>query len=174
MKRVWTIAVTLTAILLISAYPLLAQRPIVDPAHRGCGSMMGKMEHRIGVYNIPNLTSEQISKIQRLKLEFQKEKLPLRTQLQIERLELQMLIAENVEQKKLEAKIDEISKTHAKLLKKRVAHHRGIRKLLTDEQKVYFDLRGFGMGRGYDRRGVGAWGHRSHKGSCEHSRMRGW
>jgi Spy/CpxP family protein refolding chaperone len=158
MKRVWSITMVVTALLLMLAHQLLAQGPPVGPAHR-CSPMMGEMKHGMGLCDIPDLSSEQISKIQKLKLGFQKEMLPLRTQLQTKRLELQTLIAENAEQKKLEAKIDEISKASAELMKKRIAHRQEIRKLLTDEQKAYFDLRGFGMGR---------------KGGFGHDRMRGW
>ncbi|MDZ7261791.1 MAG: Spy/CpxP family protein refolding chaperone [candidate division KSB1 bacterium] len=148
MKRAW---IMMTALVLILSQPLLAQRPPAGPPAGGFEPLMGP---GMGLYDIPDLTPEQSSKIQKLELEFQKNTLPLHTQLQTKQLELRTLIIENAELSKLEAKIDEISKARAELMKKRIAHRLEIRKLLTDEQKAHFDLQGFDLGpRGGPRPG---------------------
>lgn len=127
-------------IALVAAYPVLAQQ-----AESGC--CKGKTAHGMQACKIPNLTTEQLSMIQKLKLEFEKEMLPVRTKMQSLKLDLRTLNAENADLKKIEAKIDEISKVCAELQKRRIAHHREIRNLLTDEQKAFFDLRcAAGMG----------------------------
>lgn len=118
-----------------------------------CGKGRGQMGLTGGLYNIPNLTSEQTSKIQKLQLNFQKEMLKSRTNLQTKQLELQTLLDENAEQKKIDAKIDEIAKIRAELMKKGISHRGEVRKILTDEQKAYFDLRSFGSGYGNGWRG---------------------
>ena len=98
-----------------------------------------------GIMGIPDLTADQIQQIQKLKLQHQKEMLPLKTELKAKRLELKSLILENADQKKIDAKIDDIGKAMTKLMKKKVAHRMAIRKLLTEDQKVYFDARPFLM-----------------------------
>lgn len=140
--------VTVLAILigaLFIALPLFA-------CGRNDAGYCDKGKHRMGLtgglYNIPNLTSEQTSKIQKLQLNFQKEMLLSRTNLQTKQLELQTLLNENAEQKKIDAKIDEIAKIRTELTKKGIQYRNEVRKILTDEQKAYFDLRGFGPGYG--------------------------
>ena len=118
-----------------------------------CGKGQGNKERTGGLYNIPNLTSEQTSKIQKLQLNFQKEMLKSRTHLQTKQLELQTLLNDNAEEKTIDAKIDEIAKIRTELMKKGISHRREVRKILTDEQKAYFDLRGFGSGYGNGWRG---------------------
>ncbi|MBE0460675.1 MAG: periplasmic heavy metal sensor [Candidatus Aminicenantes bacterium] len=143
MKKVKTMMTAVIALALISAYPILAQK-----AERGHQKEKMRSCKAMGTYCIHSLTTEQISKIQKLKLEHQKEILPLRQKMQTIHLELRALISEGADQKKLEAKIDESGKIRTEIQKKALAHHQEIRKLLTDEQKVYFDLRCSGMGHG--------------------------
>jgi len=113
-----------------------------------CGKGRGYMERTGGLYNIPNLTSEQTSKILKLQLNLQKEMLKSRTNLQTKQLELQTILNDNAEEKKIDAKIDEIAKIRTELMKKGISHRGEVRKILTDEQKAYFDLRGMGQGKG--------------------------
>lgn len=106
-----------------------------------------------GKYNIPDLTTEQLGKIQKLKLEHQKAVLPLQMQLQTKRLELQTLIIEDASWKKIVEKIEEIGKIRIEIQKKQVAQQVAIRNLLTDEQKVHFDARRFGHKGGFGIKG---------------------
>ena len=115
MKKLRTAVIVVTTLALISGYPLLAQKA-------GCGHSMEKMGQGMSACNIPNLTAEQISKIQKLKLEFQKEILPLRQKMQTIRLEMRTLISEGADQKKLEAKIEESGKIRIEIQKKALAH----------------------------------------------------
>jgi len=131
--------VTAAVVLLLAAYPILAQ-----PAGQEHGAE--KMKACAGAYGIPNLTAEQVSKIEKLKLQFEKEMLPLRQKMQTLNLEMRTLMAEGADLTKLGAKIDEMSKVRAEIQKKGLAHRQQIRSLLTDEQKTYFDRRGCGMG----------------------------
>ena len=99
-----------------------------------------------------NLTSEQMARIQTLRLEFQKEILSLRTQLQTQYLELRTMYLNEIDQAKINAKIDQISKLEVEFEQKFMAHQAQIRDLLTDEQKVLFDRWG-GLGLGWGRMG---------------------
>ena len=115
-----------------------------------CGSSYGTERGYMGktsdLSNIPNLTSKQTQQIQKLQQGFQKESGNLQLQLQTKQLELQTLINDNAEQTKIDAKVGEISSIRSELMQKGIAYRQKIRKVLTDEQKAYFDLHGVGSG----------------------------
>lgn len=100
--------------------------------------------------HIPDLTPDQLSKIEKLRLEHQKEMLPIRTKMQALRLDLRTMIMEEQDQKKIDDKIEEIGKIRTELMKKQVKHRLAIRSLLTDDQKVYFDAIGMKLGKWLD------------------------
>lgn len=118
-----------------------------------------------------NLTSEQIAKIQEMTLEFQKDILPLETQLQTLYMEVEPLPYRDTEQAKFNAAFKKIDELEIQLEKKYMAHQNRIRSLLTEEQKVLFDQwgglepglesmdlgmdLGMGFGRGYAGYGRG-------------------
>jgi Spy/CpxP family protein refolding chaperone len=97
-----------------------------------------------GLMGIPDLTADQMKKIQKMRLDFQKEMLPLKTKIKAAKLDLQSMIMEEADQKAIDQKIEEIGKMKIELQKKRIAHWRAMRNLLTDEQKAVFDLHKFG------------------------------
>lgn len=103
--------------------------------------------------DLPDLTTDQITAIHKLRIEHQKEMLPIRTKLHAQRLELQALMLQEPNQKQLDNKIEQIGEIRTELMKKRMAHRLKIRDLLTDEQKAIFDTQGFGkfgrFGRGF-------------------------
>ncbi len=107
-----------------------------------------------------NLTSEQIKQIEEYRVEFRKQQIDLRADLQKLRLELQVLLkADNPDQKAIDKQLEKIQVKELAMEKLRVAHHLQVRELLTDEQKVLFDQHSFGRGmygdgergRGYGR-----------------------
>ncbi|MEE4310406.1 MAG: periplasmic heavy metal sensor [candidate division KSB1 bacterium] len=108
---------------------------------------------RKGLPAIPDLSADQMKSMQKLRLEHQKEVLPLRTKLQSGRLDLKTLIMEEASQKQIDRKIEEIGSFRTELMKLKVAHRMEIRNLLTDEQKVFFDMPRKG------RRGAGGRDH---------------
>ena len=130
----------LVGLALVFTLPLLAQKTGPDSCEKACG--------------IPNLTSEQTAKIETLKIEHQKAILLLQTDVKTKRLELRQLMMEKADQKKLEAKIDELARVWADIQKKCLVHRNEIRSLLTDEQKKALDQKcgamgcGAGMGHG--------------------------
>jgi Spy/CpxP family protein refolding chaperone len=156
MKKGIIIFGVLIAFVLISAMPGQAQRYWQQGARPGYGL---------------DLTEEQFAKIQDMRLEFQKELLPLRTKLQTLYLELRGLSFKDADQAKMDAKTQQIDELEMEMEKMFTAHQNQIRDLLTDEQKTVFDRWGglglgmgpaAGYGRGYGRgwsRGAGRnWG----------------
>ncbi|MBI4722123.1 MAG: periplasmic heavy metal sensor [Candidatus Stahlbacteria bacterium] len=128
---------------LVIANLALAQDPGMPHMEREKGRPMG----------LPDLTTEQLTKLQRIELEHQKAILPLRAQLQTKQLELYTLIIEDTDWEKINAKIEEIGKIHTDLQKKQVSQRVAIRKLLTDEQKIHFDAREIRCGGSSDIKG---------------------
>ena len=140
MKLTKSMVTVLVGLALVLTLPLLAQK--ADPGASG------------KVCAIPNMTPEQTAKIEKLKLEHQKALVLLQADMKIKRLELRQLMLEKADQKKLEAKIDELAEVGADIQKKHLAHRTEVGRLLTDEQKKAFDQKcggmicGAGMGHG--------------------------
>ena len=134
MKKGIIIFGVLAAFMLISALPGQAQQ-----------------YWRQGMWPDPgmNLTSEQIAKIQELTMEFQKDILPMETQLQTLYMELESLSYGNTGQTKFNEVTDKIDALEIVLEKKYMAHENQIRALLTEEQRAFFDRwGGLGLGSG--------------------------
>ncbi len=129
MKR--TILV-LSAFVFILASFSFSQQPPIGP--RGnCRPMMQKM-------NFLQLTEKQQQQIDKMRLEFQKEVLPLRDKVQSLRNEFKLMIVdEKVSKSGLKKQLEKISAAKQEMALKRAQHQREVRKLLTDDQKVKFD-----------------------------------
>jgi Spy/CpxP family protein refolding chaperone len=90
-----------------------------------------------------NMTDEQKQKIEEIKAEYHKTVLPLKNQLEAERLALQSLQKDtDPDEDAIFAKIDEITELQAEIQKKNVSQRLAIRNLLDDDQKALFDARG--------------------------------
>ena len=98
--------------------------------------------------NIPGLTEEQQAKIDKMKTAFRKDINPLQNQLKEKKAHLQTLSeTDQPDQAAINRTIDEIAALQADIMKKRNAHLREVRALLTDEQKVWFDRQDRGQGK---------------------------
>ena len=106
------------------------------PGHYG---MHGK---RNGMMGIKDLTDEQKQKIEKIKLTNQKENLQLRNKLSEKKAQLTTLeCADNADMGAINKIIDEMAAIKAEMHKKRAVQKQEIRKILTDEQRLQFDLR---------------------------------
>ncbi len=98
---------------------------------------------------IPDLTDTQKDKIESFRTNHLKNMTTMRNQMFEKRTKLRTLqTADNVNMVAVNSTIDEMSALRAKMQKERANHHQDIRSILTDDQRVYFDARGFGRGRG--------------------------
>ena len=140
---------------LILSLPLLA---IAQPGPHGTkGKMMEQLD----------LTDEQQSQIQELRLEHQKEMMTLNDEMHSLRNQMKLVLTEdkpsNSEIETLAGKIGTASRNIA-LAK---ANHRlDVRKLLTDEQKVKFDILTLTRNKHMGRRGPSPDGPRPIPGCC--------
>ncbi len=93
-------------------------------------------------HEIPNLTDEQKAKIKELKIANMKVMLPLKNKIGEKRAHLRTLItAENIDMKAINKTIDEIGSIRTEMIKKKIANRMEIRKLLTEEQRLFFDTK---------------------------------
>ena len=88
-----------------------------------------------------NLSDEQKTKIEDLRLNFQKEKLPLQSKIRELKTNLKLeSTKDNYDEKKVDQTLDQIEALKKEMYKKRIDHMRSVRNILTDEQKKKFDM----------------------------------
>jgi len=87
-----------------------------------------------------DLTDEQQEKIKALKLDFMKESLPVKNQMNVKRAELKALQdQERVNMSEVNRKIDEITALMGDMMKGVAELHQEIRDELTEDQRLLFD-----------------------------------
>ena len=93
-----------------------------------------------------DLTDDQKTKVRDLKLQHEKDTLPLKNDLRVKKLDLKIAMKDkdNVDKGKVNSIVDAIHKINAELEKKKIAHKLNFRSLLTDEQKKKHDAMGGG------------------------------
>jgi Spy/CpxP family protein refolding chaperone len=147
MKRLMGISVIL---LLIFAY----QNVFSQGRFRGGDNDFDGHPRRDMMYKYLNLTEDQQSKVTDLRLAFQKEIMPIRTQMHDLQTKIKMSVTEeNFDDLKLDNLLKEKEKLATEMQKRRINHFRDIRSVLTVDQKKEFDLhflsgKGFGKGGG--------------------------
>jgi Spy/CpxP family protein refolding chaperone len=97
---------------------------------------------------IPNLTEEQKAKIKEFRLAHFKEAKTFRNELgELKAKQRTLTTADKADLKAINANIDEITKVLGQLMKSKAQLNQQIRSLLTDEQRIFFDIHGMkGMG----------------------------
>lgn len=106
------------------------------------------------------LSTEQKEKIDALKLDHQKKMLPLKNELGEKQAKMQTLkTADPADMKAINGLIDEMAVIKTKMAKDRAALHQEMRKVLTDEQRLKFDMhagkrgdKGHGHGHGHGKK----------------------
>ncbi len=120
----------------------------------GRGNKLGYGHGGMRCEQLLNLTEDQKTEIENLKIPHRKEMLNLNTQLMEKRAKLNtLLIADNPDMKAINSVIEDMGKTRTAIQKGRISHRMKVRSLLNDEQKVIFDAN---MLKG--RKGMGGFG----------------
>ncbi len=110
---------------------------------------------------IPDLTEEQETKIESLRTEHWNKMKNYRADLMILKAEMQKLqVSDNPDGEAIDNKIEAMGKIRTEMQKASNHHRLDVRKLLTEEQKAWYDSRGKrfgqrGFGSGQGRRGDG-------------------
>lgn len=155
MKTMKKTSILTIAILMIAATSIFAQRGryYSDSETRYGRSMMCNL--------IPDLTEDQETKIEALRVDHLKEMNNYRNQMNELRAKKQTLMtSDNLNMNEINSVIDQMTGVHGKMMKASAKHRQDVRNLLTEDQKVYFDSRlrrgnGRGHGRGMGRAGRG-------------------
>lgn len=91
--------------------------------------------------NIPDLTEDQKEQIKEMRTMHMKEIMPLKNELNEKEAHLQTIsTGDNVDLNKVYATIDEIAEIKVNTAKKRAAFKQEVRKVLTEDQRVFFDM----------------------------------
>lgn len=155
-------ALLLTGMLLATAGTSLAQRSMGRQG-RGMGMQDGPRFQR-QCQMIPDLTDEQKEQIKELRIDQMEKMTQFRNKLLEKRVSLRTLqTQDNPNMGAINSTIDEMGKIRTEQQKTRAAHHQEIRKLLTEDQRTFFDA----------RKGCMMRGHRKHPGSKMRRPMRG-
>lgn len=102
-------------------------------------------------YKLPDLTDDQLAKLDELHTNMLVETTPLKKKLLIKRAELDAMSSEkNVDMQEINSKIDEISGLQGEIMKKREANKQEIRKMLNDKQRIHFDNLRHPVGRHHE------------------------
>lgn len=135
------------------------------PGCKNHGMKEGKCEM------IPNLTDEQKGKIEKLKTTHMKETMQLKNQIKEKKAhERTLMTADKPDMTEINKTIDEIGALQTEMMKKEAAHIQSVRALLTEEQRVAFDMhtgKGGGKMHGGDRNCCPG-GHTKNMGKCTH------
>ncbi len=123
----------ITALFIFLAAGLFAQKNNMNMSqNKKCNGMF---------MNIPDLTEAQQTQIKEIRTATMKEMLPLKNELKEKQAHLQTLqTADNPKMNEINSTIDEIGVIKTKMAKNRAAGHQKIRKILTDDQRIYFDM----------------------------------
>jgi Spy/CpxP family protein refolding chaperone len=131
----------------------------------------GKMGQGMAMQERLNLTDEQKSQLQNLRLTHQKEVIPYHSDLKIKMIELREMIAKGESEKNLLKKNNEINEIKTKLSDLRLKHQLKVRAIVGEEN---FKL--MGMGRGLHGGGMkdGCMGDPKHHGKPGKGYGHGW
>lgn len=142
---------TMSVLLMVSA--IMAQ-PGYGPGNGYRRGFDNPPDSRSFCWRIPDITEEQNSQIQDLRTDHLKTMRPFRNEIREQRAQLRTLeTADSPDMSKINNTIDNISGIQNKMHKTRASHIQDIRKILTEEQRVYFDTHRARRGRRIGRQG---------------------
>ncbi|KPL14891.1 hypothetical protein AMJ74_02565 [candidate division WOR_3 bacterium SM1_77] len=129
------------AALLLFAGSAFTQPPGMHEEGQGRKGMHGcEMSSHKGM--IPGLSQEQQEQIKTLRTEYMKTVQPLRNQIGEKKARLRTLTtSDKVNMSQVNKVIEDIGKIKTEMMKLREQHRQEVRKMLNDEQRVFFDAR---------------------------------
>ena len=88
-----------------------------------------------------SLSDKQSKQLDRFHLDYKKKKYPIKSKLKAAKVDLALLMtSDSPKQQDIEKKIDQILKLKGEKLRIKAAHKIEVRKMLTEEQRVQFDM----------------------------------
>ncbi len=135
--------VVLISALASGGFGLVAPVAVADHGKQSMHMMHGKGHggHHDRCWKA-TLSDEQKSKVAKLKLDFKKKKLPIKSRLRQAKVDLALLIiSDSPDQNEIGKKIDEIAKLKAEKMRLKADFKIKLRNELNDEQRVLFDTK---------------------------------
>lgn len=128
----------LTQVFLFASLLLVAPLTAADDNCQKACDKAKVMDKACMMKDLLKLSPEQMTKMEAMHADMNKMMTEQRTEMQKQHQAMKELIKKG-DMKLIEAKIDEIAKLQAAMMKKKLAHRMAVRALLNDEQKVKFD-----------------------------------
>lgn len=117
----------------------------------------GQQMHPGGGCGIPNLTDEQLKKMEPLRLDFQKKSMEIKNQIKVKEAQLvTVTTGDKINKDEAYKIIDEISVLKANLQKAKLDHRLAVRAILTPEQQLAFDMHGMKGGKKHGQGHMGS------------------
>jgi hypothetical protein len=136
------VAVVVLGLLVVSLPALAQMRERGMMAQRGAAAGLGG--------NPLDLTADQMTKIRTINLQFEKDMIALRANLQSKRLDLLSLVEAKADRKRIEAAVDTMTPAIGDILKASLAHWTEVRGVLSADQQARLDgMMGPGLGMGH-------------------------
>jgi len=121
----------ITALFIFMAAGIFAQPNNMQQNKKGQGTFM----------NIPDLTDAQQTQLKEMRTAHMKEMMPLKNELKEREVHLQTLqTADKPSMNEIYAEIDKIGAIKTNMAKKHADFRQEIRKILTDDQRIYYDM----------------------------------
>jgi Spy/CpxP family protein refolding chaperone len=115
--------------------------PVFEDEHFKAPHMMKPPNHHKGLPPIPDLTEEQKEQIKELEINHMKEVIPTKNKIGEREAHLRTLsTADNVDMNSIYELIEEIGGLKTQMMKQEATLHQGIRKILTSDQRLFFDM----------------------------------
>jgi len=124
---------------------------VIFAGEMGHGMRMGMRGPGCGLAGMADeleLTKDQRKQLENLTVNFRKEVIPLRAQMQVMHIDLRQLIRSDAKRTEIDAKIDQIGKLRTDLQKRSVGLRLAMRAVLTPEQREKASDRPCMMGKG--------------------------
>ncbi|RLD40483.1 MAG: hypothetical protein DRI86_15180 [Bacteroidetes bacterium] len=138
-KATAILSMIVISVLLISS-PLSAQKGNMN-GMKGNKNMMYSNYQKNSFQNIPNITDEQKTQLKTKRTAMMKEALPLRNSLKEKMARLNTLSsATEPNMKAINKQIESIGEDKVAIMKIRANFRQEVRKVLTEDQRVYFDM----------------------------------
>jgi len=129
------------ALLMISSATALAQRGQGMMGKRMPGERMNRVQRHC-TQMIPDLTEQQKSQIQELRVDQMKQMTSFRNQLMEKRARLRTLETQDApDMNAINSAIEEMGSIRINMQKARAEHRQEVREILTEEQKAFYDAR---------------------------------
>jgi len=153
-----TLRVKKTAILVLTALLLATTNLYAQRARSGAEQGMKVNQQRVCA-KIPNLTEEQITNIEGLRVEHLKEMIAFKNNMNELRAKKHTLMtSDNSDMNEINSVIDQMTTLQNRVMKEKASYQQDVRNLLTDDQRVYFNsrpMRGGRHGKGMRHNGYG-------------------